>query len=300
MSAAPDVPPPASNDPEPDTAPALLALPDLSRLTLRERMILRFLHAINTRPQLKRLGQLWSHTAFNWGGWLFFNRVMVVTHPERLTAVKPETPLLLLANHRTFWDMFVLSLIQYRLTRHIRAGYFPVRSSFFYEKFSGVFINLLFSGGSMYPPIFRDRRRGRLNLQMMEHIARLAGRPRVVIGYHPEGTRNRDTSPYELLPGRSGTGRLLLAAWKNGAHILPVFMHELDPWLPRQLWNNIRRHTRLNVVIGEPLDLADLADKPTNAATFHAVTALTMKRLAALASEERGLRQPSKPPISGS
>lgn len=293
MPAAPDVSPPAADSPGPDAEPASLTLPDLGRLTLRERTILRFLHALNTRPLLKRLGQIWAHTAFNWFGWWFFNRVMVVTHPERLTAVKPETPLVLLANHRTFWDMFVLSLIQYRMTRHFRAAYFPVRSSFFYEKFIGVFVNLLFSGGAMYPPIFKDRRRGRLNLLMMEHIAQLAGRPRVVVGFHPEGTRNRDASPYELLPGRSGTGRLILAAWKNGARILPVFMHELDPWLPRQLWNNLRRLTSLNVIIGEPLDLADLANEPANAATFNAVTALTMERLAALASEERDLRASS-------
>lgn len=298
MSSAPDSPAPASKLPGPDEDLAPLTLPDLDQLKLRERLILRFVHAINTRPLLKRLGQVWAHTAFNWFGWRFFNRVMAVHHPERLTSVDPRTPLLLVANHRTFWDLFALSLIQYRLTGHFRAAYYPVRSSFFYESFFGVLLNLLFSGGAMYPPIYRDRRRGRLNLLMMEHIGRLAGRPRVLVGFHPEGTRNREASPYELLPGRSGTGRLLLAAWKNGAHILPIFMHELDSWLPRQLWNNLTRRKTLNVVLGEPLNLSDLAEQPVNAATFNAVTSLTMERLSELAQEERHLRDADSSTVS--
>lgn len=254
-----------------------------------ERTIFKIVHGINTDDKLKWIGRQWLYKWFNWFGWRFVGRVLHVTRPEILESMDPERPFIMLANHRTFWDLFALSIIQYRVNNQKRIPFFPVRATFFYENPFGLLLNFLFAGGSMYPPVFRDPKKRRLNVATVRIIAELAGAPKTFLGFHPEGTRNRG-DPHELLPGRSGTGRLVLSAWKDGAICVPVYMNGLHSWLPQQWLRNLRKSEPLNVVVGEPLDLSEFASGRANAATYTAITDRVMEQLQGLAHEERELR----------
>ncbi|NJK89996.1 MAG: hypothetical protein HC923_11815 [Myxococcales bacterium] len=128
------------------------------------------------------------------GGWTEGTRHL--RHTIGLEHVRPyaTSPILLVANHRSFFDMFVLNAILFREAGFRQRFLFPVRSSFFYDHPGGFFVNMAMSFWSMYPPIHRDPKHAHLNHRAFEELARQvrAGRS---AGIHPEGTRGRVRIP---------------------------------------------------------------------------------------------------------
>src|ERR1700730_18798706 len=86
---------------------------------------------------------------------LLVARRMQVHGPERLDLVPPGAPRLLVATHRTFFDLFILGWFLIRHPRLTRRVNFPVRSNFFYERPLGLFLSAVFTRGSMVPPLLR-------------------------------------------------------------------------------------------------------------------------------------------------
>src|SRR6266850_1762545 len=62
---------------------------------------------------------------------------------EHLNALSHESPLLLVANHRSFFDMYSVSSVLFRRIIWPKLLYFPVRSRFFYESPIGMLVNML-------------------------------------------------------------------------------------------------------------------------------------------------------------
>src|SRR5690606_16582166 len=139
-----------------------------------------------------------------------------------ISSFEPEDRVLLVANHRSFFDFFVITFVNVTHSRLGRRAFFPVRSTFFYEHPLGGVVNLLMSGMMMYPPVFRDRRRLRFNLLSLRRLVDELKVPGTVVGIHPEGTRGKGPDPYELLPVQFGVGRVALEA--EGARVVPVFI----------------------------------------------------------------------------
>ena len=96
---------------------------------------------------------------------------------------------LLVANHRTFYDHFVITSRLFRLFGAHHNIFFPVRSTFFYENLLGLLINLTLAVGFMYPPIIRDKKRLIWNRFATDLMVELLISPDNMIGFHPEGTR---------------------------------------------------------------------------------------------------------------
>jgi 1-acyl-sn-glycerol-3-phosphate acyltransferase len=71
---------------------------------------------------------------------------------ERVAGARRDRPLLLAANHRSFFDMYVVTSLLFRRTTGWRDIYFPVRGRFFYQSPLGVLVNFLGSWWAMYPP----------------------------------------------------------------------------------------------------------------------------------------------------
>ena len=65
-----------------------------------------------------------------------------------------RAPLLLVANHRSFFDMYAVSTVLFRSTQLAQATFFPVRGRFFYQSPLGLLVNLIMGWWSMYPPFF--------------------------------------------------------------------------------------------------------------------------------------------------
>jgi 1-acyl-sn-glycerol-3-phosphate acyltransferase len=212
---------------------------------------------------------------------------------DRLPPWDPSKSVLCVCNHRTFFDLYVVTaeLVARGLPYRIL---FPVRSTFFFDNPIGLLINGTVSFFAMYPPIFRDRKRSALNLASLDEMARLLRRGGIFLGIHPEGTRNKDGDPYELLPAQPGVGRLIRRAQ---ATVIPVFVNGLSNDFLRQVASGVRgTGDRIHVVFGAPIEFGTLAQAPDNPRTHRQIAEHCRAAIGLLAQEERFLRSGSAAP----
>jgi 1-acyl-sn-glycerol-3-phosphate acyltransferase len=212
-----------------------------------------------------------------------------VHHIERLAPLLPDKSFILVANHRSFFDLYVLTatLLQWGMRQRI---VFPVRSNFFYDTPAGFVVNGVMSFFAMYPPLFRDKRRTVLNALGLSELAELLRSGPTLVGIHPEGRRNPGDDPYDLLPAKSGIGRLIYAA--RDVPVVPVFTNGLLPNdLPRQIKSNFDGTGRLiHSVFGAPIDFGGLLSEPASPRLFARISQACLDAVRQLGEEERRLR----------
>ncbi len=271
------------------------ARPDLlgaakGKLTFRERLALRVVRASFEPGPLDRflrfcqrtVGQAWIHHATK--------NLRTVHGLERVPSLDGGGSLIVVSNHRSFFDLYVITadLVRRGLEQRI---VFAVRSGFFYDRLLGLVVNFLMSFLAMYPPIFRERKKAAVTLLGLDELAWLLARGGVFAGLHPEGTRSRGDDPYSLLPAQPGVGRIIRQA---GAPVVPVFVNGLG----NDLWAQVRGNfdgtgERIHVVFGAPIDFADLLAERPSPRLDRAISQRCMEAIARLGDEERKLRAAS-------
>ena len=206
---------------------------------------------------------------------------------ERLPAWDRAGSLVLVSNHRSFFDLYVTAaeLVAHGLPQRIL---FPVRSTFFYDNPLGPFVNGAMSFFAMYPPIFRERKRAALNLASLDEVAALLRRGGFFVGLHPEGTRKKDDDPYTFLPAQSGVGRVI---HKARVLVVPVFVNGLGNDLGAQVRGGLTGAGRpIHMVFGPPVDFGSLLRKPGGPRTYRQVAERCLEAIGALGQEEKALR----------
>lgn len=212
---------------------------------------------------------------------------------EHIEAVSHDRPILLVANHRSFFDMYAVSTVLFRNTPWRKRLFFPVRGRFFYQSPLGLLVNLVMGWWSMYPPFFatgdnpipEKRTFDKFSFHLLVDLCeRGAGN---VIGYHPEGTRNRSDDPYSFLPPQPGIGKLIKEA---NPQVIPVFIAGLCNSLPKQIARNWNREEVIRIYFGEMIDLSEYVSRPDRARTYIEISRFVMTKIAALA--EQDLRSP--------
>ncbi len=254
-----------------------------------ERSCVRAVTYVHAHGWAKAPFLVWVHTFTNWFAWRFVGRVLRVEHAERLAAVGGDRPVVVMANHLTFWDLYILSAVLYRRTGVWRDYYFPVSARFFYESPAGFLLNVLFAGLTMFPPFFQSDGARRLDVEALRILDRVAGRRRALVGFHPEGTRNQSGDPYRLLPARAATRRVLHTARRAGAVVMPIFMNGLDGRMHRAFWKNLTKAEVIHVMIGAPIEPAALLDAAERDGADPGTRIMDI--LHALGAEERALRE---------
>jgi 1-acyl-sn-glycerol-3-phosphate acyltransferase len=208
---------------------------------------------------------------------------------ERLGKLVRDESYIVVSNHRSFFDMYVITayLVKRGLTHRIL---FPVRSNFFYDSAAGIFVNAVMSFFAMYPPVFRDKALAHLNVASLDETIRLLRRGGFFIGLHPEGTRNTG-DPYTMLEPRSGVGRIIHQARMP---VIPVFINGLGNDLKKQVLGNFtKKGDDIHVVFGEPMrarEFGGLWDQAPSPRVFKAVSVRAMEVVAKLGEEERAIR----------
>lgn len=231
------------------------------------------------RAGQRTVGQAWINAALD--------NLREVHGVERLPAFDADKSFVLVANHRSFFDLYAVTsyLVRRGLTHRIL---FPVRANFFYDHPLGPIVNGAMSFFAMYPPLFRDRKRAALNLSAIEETARLLQQGGTFVGVHPEGKRGQGDDPYTLLPGQAGVGRIIYAA---KVPIIPVFINGLSNDIVKQVWGNVRRDgPPTHVVFGSPIDFDDLRAKPGNPKLYREASERAMAVIAELGQEEKAIR----------
>lgn len=263
-----------------------------SPLTGVERLALRFAEAANENPRGKWLQtQFLRGFSYVWVRACLANR-MFVEGLEDLKALRPERGVMLVANHRSFFDQYAMLLACYMGQIHwSKRLSFPVRSNFFYDKPLGIVVNAAIAGGAMYPPIYRQAERRNKNDEALDKMVEILKQPGNVLGMHPEGTRGKGPDPYTFLPAQPGVGKLALLAKPT---VIPAFIHGLGNNIVEDVkWNfgpEARRSHAVITVFGPPVDFSDLlAEKPRP--TLYKKTAdRFMAEVGKLRDRERELR----------
>ena len=204
---------------------------------------------------------------------------------EHARAVSTARPLLLVANHRTFLDLYMVSSILLLQVPGRWRLFFPVRGRYCYQSARGALLNAAAAGWAMYPPFFREPGTRALDRLMLERLmALLREGPGNVVGFHPEGTRNQDDDPWSLLAPHPGVGELVLGARPQ---ILPVFVAGLTNDVSAFLSSERRQGLPVRVHFGPavPPDAYDAV--PRRARGYVEVARDLMARIAALAEQDR-------------
>ena len=267
-------------------------MPEDVPLSRIERFAVRFAELANEDPRGK-----WLQTRFLRGVSYVWVRAgiarrILVEGLDDLMALRPTTGVMLVSNHRSFFDQYAMLLACYMgPVAWAKRLFFPVRSNFFYDQPLGIAVNAAVAAGAMYPPIYRQSDRRALNDDALDRMVDIVRKPGNVLGMHPEGTRGKGPDPYTFLPAQPGVGKLALVAQPM---VIPAFIHGLG--------NNILSDIRLNfgkqargkhaiiTVFGPPVDYSDLAAEKPRPTLYKKCADRLMIEVGKLAKREQALR----------
>jgi 1-acyl-sn-glycerol-3-phosphate acyltransferase len=265
---------------------------ELAVLTTFERFAFRLVRRMN-QGSWKRF---WTTCQELLGaGWIHLStyNLMEVYGLDHVHEGARERPILLVANHRSFFDMYTVSTVLFRNTKWRKQLFFPVRGRFFYQQPLGMFVNLVMGWWSMYPPFFASGEKpliekrpfDKYSFRLLTDLSRRG--PGNVIGFHPEGTRNKSADPYSFLPAQPGVGKLIKDA---APQVIPVFIAGLGNDLPKQVLGNWRGGEKIRIHFGKQLELTPYLAKPDRARTYKEISEFVMSKIAELGEHDRQMR----------
>jgi 1-acyl-sn-glycerol-3-phosphate acyltransferase len=273
-----DFRPPTIDDPVPDEVLAVLAPLERFHLELALRM---------NREPAKRF---WTALQRYFGAIVIrlLTRNVVQVHGfEHLVEARSRGTVLLVANHRTYFDMFVVSSLIHRRIPGRKRLYFPVTGLFYYQSITGLLLNLFGAFWSMFPPLFALPSHRVSDKYALDLLIDLCSRgPGYFLGIHPEGGRNRNPDPWSYLRFQPGTGKIIHAARPI---VVPTFIVGLDNDVTRQVARNWNRTEPVRVWFAPPMDFSELLALPAKASTYKAITDAVMEQVKILGSRDRSL-----------
>ncbi len=271
-------------DQRPVSEPATPAPPELAGE--RQPALVRLAEAMN-RGSAKAIWSGYQRQVMARIFWFALHRSLRVHGLHELDAVDRRRPLLLVANHRSLLDLFVVATVLSEKAPGPWRFFFPVRGRYCYNSARGALLNATVAGWAMYPPFFREPGSQQLDRQMLDRLIALTSSGSWhVIGFHPEGTRSKDADPYTLLPCQPGVGQLVLA---SRPQIIPVFVAGLGNNL-RAVWSGGRRGDRpIRVHFGPLVPADEYEQTPQRLRGYLSVAQDLMRRVALLSEQDRAV-----------
>ncbi len=228
----------------------------------------------------RHVGSLWIRLAT-------YN-LMNVFGLENVDKTSIDKPLLLVANHRSFFDMYTVSSVLFRRTNRPIKLFFPVRAKFFYTSPLGWLVNLVMGWWSMYPPFFREEKEAKKRefdkFSMRRLIQICSEGSENVIGFHPEGKRNLGDNPYDFLPAQPGIGKVIYLAKPQ---VIPVFIAGLGNDLPKQILGNWKGGESIRIHFGETIDFSEFYEKSDRLRTHKEIADFLMSKIGELAETDK-------------
>ncbi|MCY7347406.1 MAG: 1-acyl-sn-glycerol-3-phosphate acyltransferase [Pyrinomonadaceae bacterium] len=228
----------------------------------------------------RHIGSLWIYLAT-------YN-LMNVYGLEHFERTNVDKPVLLVANHRSFFDMYTVSSVLFRRTTRPMKLFFPVRAKFFYDSPLGWFVNLVMGWFSMFPPFFRegrDEKKREFDKFSLRRLTDICKRGTAhVVGFHPEGKRNLSGGTYDFLPAQTGVGKIIMAARPQ---VVPVFIAGLGNDLPKQILGNWRGGEKVRIHFGEAIDLSEFYEKRDALRTHKEIADFLMLKIGDLAANDK-------------
>ena len=260
---------------------------ELAVLDGSERMGFRLAHRMNLGAWKRLMTFCQRHIGSLWILIATYN-LMNVFGIENVENAQVDRPLVLVANHRSFFDMYTVSSVIFRRTKRSVTLFFPVRAKFFYDSPVGWFVNFVMGWFSMYPPFFREDRevkKREFDKYSMRRLIQLCSEGRGhMIGFHPEGKRNLEGGPYDMLPAQPGIGKVIYSAHPQ---VIPVFIAGLGNDLPKQILGNWTGGEKVRIWFGEQIDMTPFYEKGDRLRTHKEISDLLMTKIAELGEKDR-------------
>ncbi|MFZ1699703.1 MAG: lysophospholipid acyltransferase family protein [Pyrinomonadaceae bacterium] len=260
---------------------------EISVLGGTEKLGFRLTHRMNLGRWKRLMTFCQRHIGSLWIFLATYN-LMNVFGIENVENSDADRPLILVANHRSFFDMYTVSSVLFRRTKRPMELYFPVRGKFFYDNPVGWFVNFLMGWFSMYPPFFREdgeARKREFDKYSMRRLTQLCSTGRAsVIGFHPEGKRNLAGGTYDLLPAQPGIGKVIYGARPQ---VIPVFIAGLGNDLPKQILGNWTGGEKVRIWFGEVVDLDEFYERSDRIRTHKEISDFLMTKIGELGEKDR-------------
>jgi 1-acyl-sn-glycerol-3-phosphate acyltransferase len=267
--------------------PLLPARDEIAPLSVMEKLGFRLAHRMNLGVWKRFMTFCQRHIGSLWIYLATYN-LMHVYGIENVENSDPNRPLVLAANHRSFFDMYTVSSVIFRRTRRPVKLFFPVRAKYFYDNPVGWLVNLVMGWFSMYPPFFREAREAakrEFDKYSMRRLVQLCSEgDGHMIGFHPEGKRNLEGGPYDMLRAQPGIGKVIYAAQPQ---VIPIFIAGLGNNLPRQILGNWTGGEKIRIWFGEPVDLDEFYTRPDRLRTHKEIADYLMTKIAELGEKDR-------------
>jgi len=260
---------------------------EIAVLNPTEKLGFRLTHRMNQGAWKKFWTFCQRHIGSLWIKICTYN-LMNVFGLENVENADGERPLLLVANHRSFFDMYTVSSVIFRETKRPITLFFPVRAKFFYTQPLGWFVNLVMGWWAMYPPFFREEKevtKREFDKYSLRRLVQICSEGKGnIIGFHPEGKRNLNDDPYELLPAQPGVGAVII---KAKPQVIPVFIAGLGNDLPKQVLGNWTGGEKVRIWFGEQVDLSEFYEKSDRLRTHKEIGDFLMTKIAELGEKDR-------------
>ena len=268
-------------------APLLPSAEEIAALGRLDRLGFRLTHRMNLGVWKRLMTFFQRHIGSLWIYLATYN-LMNVFDIDNVENADPDRPLVLVANHRSFFDMYTVSSVIFRRTQRPVKLFFPVRGKFFYDNPAGWLVNFLMGWFSMYPPFFREDRevkKREFDKYSMRRLVQLCTEGHGhIIGFHPEGKRNLDGGTYNLLPAQPGIGKVIYAAHPQ---VIPVFIAGLGNDLPRQILGNWWGGPKIRIWFGEQIDLNAFYAKGDRIRTHKEIADFLMRKIGELGDKDK-------------
>lgn len=260
---------------------------EISVLDSTEKFGFRLTHKMNLGTWKKFWTFCQRHIGSLWIKICTYN-LMNVFGIENVENADIERPLLLVANHRSFFDMYTVSSVIFRQTKRPMTIFFPVRAKFFYTQPLGWLVNLVMGWWAMYPPFFREEKevaKREFDKYSLRRLVQICSEGRGnIIGFHPEGKRNLTDDPYDLLPAQPGVGAVII---KAKPQVIPVFIAGLGNDLPKQVLGNWTGGEKVRIWFGEQVDLSEFYEKSDRLRTHKEIGDFLMTKIAELGEKDK-------------
>jgi 1-acyl-sn-glycerol-3-phosphate acyltransferase len=112
---------------------------------------------------LRPLSIVWNQIFMVHFSWIMTGRRVRRWGMEHTEVLGPDSCVIVVANHRSFFDFYVIGPILYTQTNLSKHILFPVRAPFFYDKWIGGIVNGIMSGFFMFPPVMRAKEKRTYN-----------------------------------------------------------------------------------------------------------------------------------------
>lgn len=285
---SPDHTPPGARPAGARVVPALVERP-LPRevrdvLAPLERLHVELALRMNRDPAKRWWSWCQRAIGATWIG-LATRRLLRVHGLEQVREAYPDGALLLVANHRTYFDLFVVaSLLHRELPGHKRL-YFPVVGQYYYQSWAGIALNQLVAFWSMFPPLFALPTHAASDRYALDILADLCAQGTgTILGIHPEGGRNRDPDPWSFMRFQPGTGKVIHAARPI---VIPTFIAGMGNDLLQQVRRNWTGGEPIRVWFGTPMRADTWRALPAKGSTYKRITDEVMAQVRALAEADR-------------